>query len=348
MQLLTRTTTTTTEADNTRRGMASVLRSPVVWTAVAGWLTINALVLAVAEDRLPFDWSSADERTPAGHLLDANAGLAEVLLLIAVTCLLTRRRARPDIAARAPKRPVALYETVLLLAYGAGGLVLGFTLARMFGWHPFGFHLAGTLYGTHEHVDPAEAVTWAVYNLLVYAVLPLLFFRRRCSAEDLGLRSSDRRKDALLIGVVLLIESVVQFLVLQPELLDLEGRQLLLGVPLTFALYFAGAVLPTMVFIYAILLPRLLRLTGSTAATAILAGLLYAAFHLWDAWTLFGTPGDTLLSVSFLLLTYFAPGMMKAVLTLRTGNAWVHVWAYHAFAPHTLADTSHIAHVFRL
>jgi hypothetical protein len=26
------------------------------------------------------------------------------------------------------------------------------------------------------------------------------------------------------------------------------------------------------------------------------------------------------------------PGMIKTVLTLRTGNAWVHVWAYHALA----------------
>jgi hypothetical protein len=33
---------------------------------------------------------------------------------------------------------------------------------------------------------------------------------------------------------------------------------------------------------------------------------------------------------------------------VRTGNAWVHVWAYHAFAPHTLADTPHLVHVFHL
>ena len=40
----------------------------------------------------------------------------------------------------------------------------------------------------------------------------------------------------------------------------------------------------------------------------------------------------------FLLFTYLGPGMIKTFLTLRTGNAWVHVWAYHAFA-HTLIDT---------
>ncbi|NGO76552.1 hypothetical protein G6045_12890 [Streptomyces sp. YC504] len=325
-----------------------ILRSPVLWTAAAGWLTVNVLVLAVADDRLPFDWPSTTESTPGGRLVEANVALAEVLLLIGVTVLLTRRRTRPDVAARAPERSVALTETLLLLAYGASGLALGFALARSLGWHPFGFHLAGTLYGTHDHVGAAEAVTWALYNLVVYAVLPLLFFRRRYSAEQLNLRSSDRRADALLIGVVLVVESAVQFAVLRPELFDLGGRQLLLGVPATFALYFAGTVLPAMVFLYAILLPRLLKLTGSTVATVVLGGLAYTVLHLWDAWTLFTTPGDALLSVSFLLLTYFAPGMMKSVLTLRTGNAWVHVWAYHAFAPHTLADTPHVVRIFRI
>jgi hypothetical protein len=102
-----------------------------------------------------------------------------------------------------------------------------------------------------------------------------------------------------------------------------------------------------MIFIYAILLPRVLKVTGSTAATVVLGGLAYTVFHLWDAWTRFGSPGNTLVSAAFLLLTYFAPGMMKSMLTLRTGNAWVHVWAYHALAPHTLADTPHVVHVFR-
>ena len=31
--------------------------------------------------------------------------------------------------------------------------------------------------------------------------------------------------------------------------------------------------------------------------------------------------------------------MIKAVLTLRTGNAWVHAIGYHAIAPHVLVDT---------
>ena len=103
-----------------------------------------------------------------------------------------------------------------------------------------------------------------------------------------------------------------------------------------------------MIFIYAILVPRYLRLTGSTAATVVLGGLTYTAAHAWDAWTVFGSVGGAALSVAFLLLTYTGPGMIKTLLTLRTGNAWVHVWAYHALAPHTLVDTPHLVEALHI
>jgi hypothetical protein len=45
------------------------------------------------------------------------------------------------------------------------------------------------------------------------------------------------------------------------------------------------------------------------------------------------------LSLLFVFLQYFGPGMIKSVLTLRTGNAWVHALGYHAVAPHLLIDT---------
>ncbi len=50
----------------------------------------------------------------------------------------------------------------------------------------------------------------------------------------------------------------------------------------------------------------------------------------------------------YVLLFYTAPGMFKTFLTLRTGNAWVHVWAYHAIAPHTLIDTPMMTKIFSI
>jgi hypothetical protein len=38
--------------------------------------------------------------------------------------------------------------------------------------------------------------------------------------------------------------------------------------------------------------------------------------------------------------------MIKSYLTLRTGNAWVHLWAYHAIAPHVTSDTPIVVKIF--
>ena len=50
------------------------------------------------------------------------------------------------------------------------------------------------------------------------------------------------------------------------------------------------------------------------------------------------SPRDVALSLIFVLLQYVGPGMFKSVLTLRTGNAWVHALGYHIAAPHVIVD----------
>jgi len=68
--------------------------------------------------------------------------------------------------------------------------------------------------------------------------------------------------------------------------------------------------------------------------------------HLVEGWTMFTTPRDSALSLIFVFMTYFGPGMFKSFVTLRTGNAWVHAIAYHAIASHVIVDTPGIAKVF--
>lgn len=322
-----------------------LLRHRSVRWAAAGWILISLAVLILA-DTVPFEWPAVAERSVTARVVEANAALVQVLLMMWLVVVLTRRRRPPRVVARSPGYELARRETLLLLGYGCCALVGGFVVARAMGWHPFGLHLAGTLYGTHDSVARAEALAWAAYNLVVYAAVPLAVFRRRYAPEQLGLRSTDRKNDRLVIGVVLLVESVFQALALSPAILELTPRELAIGVPLTFGLYLAGAVVPAMVFIYAILIPRLLRLTGSVPATVILGGLTYAVLHIWDAWIVLDSPQDAAVSFVFVVFTYFGPGMIKSVLTVRTGNAWVHVWAYHAIAPHTLIDTPHTANIF--
>jgi hypothetical protein len=62
----------------------------------------------------------------------------------------------------------------------------------------------------------------------------------------------------------------------------------------------------------------------------------------------FGTVADSAVSVLFVFLTFFPPGLMKSFLTIRTGNAWVHLWAFHAISPHVTVDTRLIVHDFHI
>ena len=179
------------------------------------------------------------------------------------------------------------------------------------------------------------------------AVVPYVWFRRRYSAVDLNLTSSAPRSDLILILVVAAIESAVELWAF-PGIFKLTAHQLELAAPLSFLVFFLGTVLPTMVLIYAILLPRYLKLTGSMTATVILGGLTYALMHLVEGWSLFTSPRDTALSLVFVFLQYTGPGMFKscqdAAHRQRLGAP---PSVYHAFAPHVVWDASHDRQGFR-
>ncbi len=322
-------------------------RRPSLWYAVAGWAVVNVALIALAGGHLPLRASSLAQPPTVSKVVGTDLMYLEVFALMVVVHLLTRRRVVPDLAERAPLRAVARREVAGVVGYGLLAVLGGFLLGNALGWHAFSFHLDGMVIRTGQPVTPAEAVSWAAYNLLAFAVLPFAVFRRRYSTEQLSLHSAGRRADLVLIVVVLVIESTVQLaLAGSDSILGLPLRQALIGAPVTFVLGFAGTVLPTMVFIYCILTPRYLKLTGSVPATVLLGGLTYALLHFFDGWTNFASPTDALISVLYLLLFYTGPGMFKTFLTIRTANAWTHVWAYHAIAPHTLLDTPMFVKVF--
>jgi hypothetical protein len=74
----------------------------------------------------------------------------------------------------------------------------------------------------------------------------------------------------------------------------------------------------------------------------------YAALHLSEYWTRYDTLNHATLSVIFIVLFFGGPGMVKAYLTLRTGNAWVHLWGYHVIWPHVTGDTPLFVKIFEL
>ena len=324
---------------------AKWLRSPLVLIAVTVWIGLNLAAIQLAGGYLPFDRPAMAAQPFAAQMALPTLGLIEIFLLMAVVWILTRKRKPVDMAARAPDRGRAGLETLAVFAYAALGQVGGWVLGPALGYRPFSFHLAGTLVGCSVPASPGELMTWMTYNFLVFAVVPYLWFRRRYSAEQLNLTSQNRWGDVLVILVVTLIETAVE-LGAFPGILEMTPSQLAVAAPLAFVTFFLGTVLPTMVLIYAILIPRYLKLTGSVTGTVILGGLTYAVMHLVEGWSLFGSPRDTALSLIFVFLTYTGPGMFKTFVTLRTGNAWVHALGYHAIAPHVVVDAPMIAKVF--
>jgi hypothetical protein len=310
------------------------------------WLIGLGVALWLAQGSLPFDRPALAALPFSLQLAMPTIGMIEVFVLMVVTFLLTSARAIPDLAARAPDRRVALRETVGVLAYAFLGQAGGWLVGPALGYRPFSFHIAGTVFGCSVPPTPSEVGVWALYNLLVFAVVPYIYFRRRYTNTQLNLRSTSRRNDALVVFVILVLESAVEVAMFDNNILRLNLHQVSLGAPLTFLIFFAGTVLPTMVLIYAILLPRYLKLSGSTITTVLLGGLTYAAMHIVEGWSTFDSPRNVVLSLLFVVFQYFGPGMIKSVLTLRTGNAWVHALGYHAVAPHVLIDTPLMVKVF--
>ena len=96
------------------------LRSVQVVTAFWVLATI-AVFLIVGDGELPFgERPSLEGVLLAGQVINGWATLGIALILIGVTFLITRGRAVPDMAARAPEKTVALAETAVLVGYGPG------------------------------------------------------------------------------------------------------------------------------------------------------------------------------------------------------------------------------------
>lgn len=323
--------------------------SRVVWITAIGWVAISIIAVILAGDTLPFDRPALADTSVVAQVIAGTGGLLGVGLLIGITYLMTRHRVVPDIATRAPQRRQSIREVSLVIGYVVIAQAVGFALGHAIGTHAISLHLPGAVYGTSNPVTEGWALAWAGYNFVVYAVVPYLYFRQRgYSNEQLNLRSADRRADFKLIVTILLIEAGVELAVLGKPLFALAPGQAAKAVGLSFAINFVGTVLPVAILIYSILLPRIHRITGSTPGTVIVGGLAYTFIHFYDGWTNYSTVTTGSLSMIFLVLQYFGPGMIKSVLTLRTGNAWVHVWAYHAIAPHATIDAPTVVKPFHV
>ena len=272
--------------------------------------------------------------------------LVAITLEIGLVTWLARKRPMPNLAERAPERSIALRETLWLWAYGIAVMLAGRFLGQHFFGEGIAMHLNGSLVGATRVQSPREVIAWALYNGIFLALLPYVAFRLRgCSNRDLNLHSANLKNDLLVILVVLTISCAIDFM--GPSIFDLNHHQQLVGGLLSFVLHIFGPVLPIMIFIYAILLPRYARLASPMLAF-LLGAASYPFMHIFESATRYDSFRHGTLSMVTVFLLFFPPGLMKSFLTLRTGNAWVHVWAFHAISPHVTVDTRLIVNDFRI
>ena len=307
---------------------------------------LSAAAILLCRNGVPLNRPELAATPPITDVLNNSIGLFSIILLIGIVSLVARHRPFPDLAERAPERSIALRETLAMWMYGVVVLLAG----RIIGQHYFGegiaLHLNGCLFGATHVQSPAAVCTWAVYNGFLLALLPYLIFRwRGYSLQALNLRSANWKNDALIIAVVMLIGCIYELA--GPNIFQLTLHQQFVGGALSLALHLCGTDLPVMIFIYAILLPRYARLFSPPIA--FLAGAVsYPLMHVFESWTRYDSPYHAAVSVLFVLLTFFPAGVMKSFLTFRTGNAWVHMWGFHAITPHVMVDTRLVVNDFNI
>ncbi len=272
-----------------------------------------------------------------GLVVGSSEYLVLVVLMFGLVALLTRKRPVIELGQRAPESGIAGRETLAMWVYAAVVMVAG----RLIGQHLFGegiaLHLNGSLVGATRVQSPIEVYTWAAYNGILLALIPYAVFRMRgYSNEQLNLKSANLKSDVLVIMVVLAFS--VGMDMMGSNVFQLTPHQQLVGGLMSFWLHLFGTDLPIMIVIYSVLMPRYFKLFSPMTAY-LLGAVSYPTIHIFESGTRYDSIGAAAMSLTFVYLLLIPAGLMKSFLTWRTGNAWVHVWAYHAISPHVTVDT---------
>lgn len=253
------------------------------------------------------------------------------LLLIAITLFLTRNR-------KTLIKGFASNKLIPYISYLITTQIIGLVIGKIFFDMPISFHLPGTIYGTYFILTPAFVATWVTYNFMSYVAIPFVYFFKIKKYNTSLFKSSNIRSDILLLLVILILESAAEIMFLKTDLFSHGHLNGIIPIIISGLINFFGTVLPTMVSLYVILISLFIDRGYSKLRITLLLGFAYAAVHTFESWTNYTTLGFGVTSFVMILLQYFVPGMIKAVITLRSGNAWIHALSYHLVAPHMIID----------
>lgn len=332
---------TTTDLTTAAAPPAGAHRRPAreLWTNhwlqgfLAVWASAVAYILLADRSVLPLS-----DQEPLAYF----SGIAGAAVSLAVLFRLCRGSAPhgPDPATGQVVGPVARdarRESAGLLAWMALVVAVGslFDLRT---------HIAfvGLSEGAQTIWDGESArstLAWAGYNVCLLAAAPYLWFRYRLgySAASMLLRFPRPR---VLVPYFLVIGTLGFVFAITPEFVEVP----LTGHLVTLGLFTVGSFLPIMIVTQSLLTPRLAQLSGSWVTGAVLSALVYGALNITEAILAFGTPAQLLLSLAWFLQVAFW-GLVKAVTTLRTGNAWMHIATTHTIH---LAEAPAVAATFSI
>ncbi|MEM7029119.1 MAG: hypothetical protein AAF629_05965 [Chloroflexota bacterium] len=267
------------------------------------------------------------------------AMIPQFLALALIVYLVTRTRPLPDFIARSPERGRAIQDLIIFAVYYFAAIVglasFGIT------YHPPDVFAEGVSFTANNMVN------WAIINLTFYGIIPYLFFRWRGSSNvDLGLAGNNWALD---IWPLLVIGGIDAFFAITTRgFLTLTSSQMVSAVPLTFLLYGLGAGIPIVIMTQAIVAPRIMKLTNSPITTVVVLTFTYAVFSSTDGGVVFDSGGHAFYVILFWVTRNVGPGLVKAMLTVRTGNSWLHMLAFHVMSFHIWADAPTVAFLFGL
>jgi hypothetical protein len=294
---------------------------------LAAWAGASVYIFTADRSVLPLS-----DQEPIGYFTGFIAGF----VFLAVLFLLARRRAPID-HRNAPDFRNPGKETAGLLAWMAAVLAVGSvfdirTHIAFIGLNPG----AETVW---EQQTPATTLTWAIFNFVTLAVLPYLFFRYRLGYRPASmLLRFDRPK--VWVPYFILVGLPPIFIVATPEFYPTSVA----GHALTLVLFTVGAFLPIMITTQSLLAPRLAVLTRSWVTGSVLAALAYGALNVTEAFLAYGSLAQFALSLAW-FMQVACWGLIKAITTLRTGNAWLHIATTHTIH---LAEAPAVATTFHL
>ncbi|HEX6358111.1 hypothetical protein [Actinophytocola sp.] len=298
---------------------------------LAAWAAATVYILTTDRSVLPLS-----DQEPIGYFSGIAGGIAGGVAGMAVLFLLARHRAPLD-HRNAPEFRNPGKETAGLLAWMAAVLAVGsvFDIRT----HIAFVGLAPGAQAVWDRQTPTSTLTWAIFNFVTLAVLPYLFFRYRLGYRPASMLLRFGRPKVWLPYFVLVGLPPI-FFTATPEYYTTSVA----GHVLTLVLFTIGSFLPIMITTQSLLTPRLAVLARSWVTGSVLSAIAYGALNITEAFLAWGSAAQLALSLAWFTQVAFW-GLAKAVTTLRTGNAWLHIATTHTIH---LAEAPALATTFRL